>query len=192
MPASLARFVLPAALSLLLIGSAASISRANHIKGTSCGSTVSCAGHEYWPRMTQRDVQKADEYDGSTLRGKKNNNDELLGWHGSDTLYGGVGNDVLWGDHIGDGQPSKQRDVIYGGLGNDFIYSSHGTNVIEAGGGNDAIKTRYGRGRLDCGSGIDIVYIPKSRKSKWRFWNCEKFEYRTESRRGHGIKTHGQ
>lgn len=181
-----------ALLTLLLIGSSVAISSANHIAGTSCGTTTACAGHEYWPRMTLKDVQKADPNKGSTLRGKLNKNNELLGWHGSDHLYGSNRADVLWGDNVGDGQPTSQHDTMFGGAGNDFIYSSHGLNTIDAGSGNDAIKSRFGHGILNCGSGIDIVYIPKSRKSNWKFKGCEKFEYRTEQQRGHGIKTYGQ
>lgn len=166
-------------------------SRADHIAGTSCGSTVSCAGHEYWPRMTLDDVQKAREYRGTTLRGKPGNDDELLGWHGSDTLYGGAGADVIWADHVGTGQPTTQWDHIWGGPGGDFVYSAKGRNTIRSEGGNDAVKIRYGHGFLDCGSGIDTVYVPRSRKSKWTIRNCERYEYRTEAARGHGIKRVG-
>jgi hypothetical protein len=176
---------------ILMVLAIVGVSRADHIEGTSCGNSASCAGHEYWPRMTQDDVQKTRPTGKNTLRGKQNNDDELLGWHGSDTLYGGDGDDVLWGDHVGDNQPTNQWDRIYGDEGGDFIYSSHGRNTIRAGAGNDAIKARYGKGVVDCGPGIDIVYIPRSRKSRWTFRSCERFEYRSERARGHGIRRAG-
>lgn len=183
------RIALIAASALSLAGGlAATPTLANHIVGTSCGNTASCAGHEYWPRMTQADVQKAAENRGTTLRGKANRSDELLGWHGSDKLYGGAKADVLWGDHIAAGQPTTQKDFLSGGPGGDFIYTSRGTNTVLGGEGNDAIKARYGRGSINCGPGRDIVYIPKKRKRNWRFERCEAFEYRTEAQRGHGIK----
>jgi hypothetical protein len=161
---------------------------ADHIEGTSCGASVKCAGHEHWPRMTMDDVQRADKWHGSALRGKPNNTDELLGWHGSDRLFGHDQADVLWADHVGEGQPKGQWDRIWGGDGGDFIYSSRGRNTIYAGPGNDAIKTRYGRGRLDCGAGRDVVYVPKSRRRNWTFRNCEKYDGRSEAQRGGGIK----
>ena len=166
-------------------------SQADHIEGTSCGSTQSCAGHQFWPRMTQADVQKAPENRGATLRGKPDNSDELLGWHGSDKLYGAGKSDVLWGDHIAAGQPTSQKDFISGGPGNDFIYSSRGRSTILGGEGNDAIKARYGRGSVNCGPGNDVVWIPKKRKKNWTFKRCEKFEYRTEAQVGHGLKPLG-
>ena len=69
---------------------------------------------------------------------------ELLGGHGSDTIYAGPWGDVLWGDFKPSGQNSTQRDTIVGGPGNDFIYSSHGVNAIAAGGGDDFVKAHFG------------------------------------------------
>lgn len=171
-----------------LAGGVVQTSRADHIEGTSCGGSQSCAGHQFWPRMTPSDVQKARENAGTTLRGKPGNDDELLGWHGSDKLYGGEGSDVLWGDHIAARQPTNQKDFVSGGPGNDFIYTSRGVSTVLGGQGNDAIKARYGRGSVDCGSGKDIVHVPKSRKRNWKFRNCEKFESRTEAQVGRGLK----
>lgn len=139
--------------------------------------------------MTIDDVQKADEFRGTALRGEPDNSDELLGWHGSDTLYGGGRADVLWADHISTGQPRDQWDRVYGGAGDDFIYSARGRNTLSGGPGNDAIKARYGRGVVDCGSGRDIVHLPKSRSRNWTFKRCERFEYRSESEAGRGLKT---
>ena len=180
-------FAVGLGLAVSLLGAPAGL--ANHIAGTPCNNTtVKCAGHEFWPRMTLADVQKAKQHQGTTLRGKPNKSNELLGWHGSDYLYGTNKADVLWADHIGLGQPTGQWDRIWGGAGNDFIYSARGRNTLYGGPGNDAIKARYGRGLVDCGPGRDIVHVPKSRKKNWTFVNCEKYEYRTESAVGHGIK----
>ncbi|WP_354697583.1 hypothetical protein DSM112329_03218 [Paraconexibacter sp. AEG42_29] len=174
----------------LLAVSVAGVSQADHIIGTSCGGAAKCAGHEFWPKMTLDDVQKTPERGTNTLRGKAGtHNDELLGWHGSDTLLGGDGDDVLWADHIGTNQPKGQVDVLSGGNGNDFLYSAAGRNTMTGGPGNDAIKARYGRGTVNCGPGRDIVHLPKSRRKNWKFSNCEKYEYRSESATGQGLKT---
>ena len=110
--------------------------------------------------MTNGDVQTAPQNRGATLRGKPGHSDELLGWHGSDHLYGG----------------------------DDFIYSARGRNTIYGGPGNDAIKARYGRGVVNCGPGRDIVHVPRSRRNNWTFKNCEKYEFRSEAVTGHGLK----
>lgn len=181
--------------ALALIGFAAmtaTVAQANHIANSPCAEAGACAGHEYWPRMTMDDVRKTPKNAGGTLRGKPGNSDELLGWHGSDTLYGGDQADVLWADHIGGkGQLTTQTDRLYGGAGDDYLYSARGTNILKGGPGNDAIKARYGRGIVDCGPGRDIVYLPKKRRKNWTFISCEKFEYRSESGVGHGLKTPG-
>ncbi|MCW3040129.1 MAG: calcium-binding protein [Solirubrobacterales bacterium] len=154
---------------------------------TACGTTSKCAGHEFWPTIDRANVHIAGP-SGGIMRGPQDSSSELLGFHGSDTLYGGDVGDVLWGDYIGENQPVGQVDKLYGAGGSDFLYSSHGRNTIDGGPGNDAIKVRYGRGSVNCGSGRDIVYVPKSRKRNWTFAGCEKFEYRSESALGHGLK----
>ena len=89
---------------------------------------------------------------------------------------------------MGTGQPTAQWDRIWGGDGNDFIYSARGRNTIYGGPGNDAIKARYGRGVVNCGPGRDIVHLPRSRRKNWTFTSCEKFEFRSESAIGRGLK----
>jgi Ca2+-binding RTX toxin-like protein len=172
------------ALILIVVALATGEQAAN---ATACGVTSKCAGHEFWPAIDRSNVQIA-QGGGATFYGAQDASNELLGYHGSDTLYGGDQGDVLWGDYIGDGQPTTQVDTLHGGNGNDFLYSSHGRNTLDGGPGNDAIKARYGRGTVNCGSGRDIVYVPKSRKRNWTFIGCEKFEYRSESAIGHGLQ----
>jgi len=70
----------------------------------------------------------------------------------------------------------------------DFIFGSHGHNTIAAGAGNDVISVHYGRGVVDCGPGRDIYHVARSRKSKYKFRNCEKVDYRPESVRGGPLK----
>lgn len=186
---SLPRPALALPLAIIAVAGTASVSTANHIKSSPCSSASACAGHEFWPKMTSDDVQRTPQNRGGTLRGKPGNSDELLGWHGSDILFGGDKADVLWADHVGTGQPATQRDQVYGGPGDDFIYSARGRNILEGGPGNDAIKARYGRGTVNCGPGRDIVHLPRKRRKNWKFISCERFEYRSESKAGRGLKT---
>ena len=82
----------------------------------------------------------------------RNVHNELLGGHGSDTIYAGPVGDVLWGDYKPSGQSTTQHDVLIGGAGNDHFYASHGYNRIQAGGGDDWVKAHFGRGIIDCGA----------------------------------------
>jgi Ca2+-binding RTX toxin-like protein len=102
-----------------------------------------------------------------------NKNDELLGHHGSDTITGGGGKDVIWGDWDPDNNNTSQKDVLKGGDGGDFIYSSHGTNRIDSGPGNDHVYSYYGHGTIDCGGGDkDVVWV-RSSGSRYSTRNCE-------------------
>jgi Ca2+-binding RTX toxin-like protein len=98
---------------------------------------------------------------------------ELLGGHGSDTLFAGPEGDVLWSDFKPNG-PKGQVDKITGGDGRDFIYGGPGRNVIKAGAGNDFVKSRYGRGVVDCGPGNDIVYTSRRYRKRYTFRGCER------------------
>jgi hypothetical protein len=155
----------------------AAAATASHISG----SCTNCADHTEWPKIDgiiKKAGAGAVNYVGTAK------SDELLGHHGSDTLRGADGSDVLWGDWDPGGQPSTQKDAIYGGAGTDFIYGSHGSNTILAGAGNDVISIHYGRGSLDCGPGRDIYHVARSRKKGYKIRNCEKVDYRPESKRG--------
>ena len=113
---------------------------------------------------------------------------ELLGGHGSDTIFGGPHGDVLWADFMPNG-PKRQRDRITGGAGRDFIYGGPGRNVIKAGPGNDFVKSRYGRGVIDCGAGNDILYTSRRYKKRYRIRGCERQSVKASPGQG-GTPTH--
>jgi hypothetical protein len=172
-------------LALLLAGLAAPMApaAASHTPG----GCTNCASHRWWPSIDGVLLIARDPFTPVRFTGTERS-DELLGHHGSDVLNGGRRRDVLWGDYDPDGQPATQVDRMYGGRSSDFIYGSHGRNRIFGGPGNDAISVHYGRGLVDCGPGRDIYHVARSRKHRYRFRNCEKVEYRTESQRGGGLR----
>src|SRR4051794_6745844 len=104
---------------------------------------------------------------------------ELLGGHGSDTIYAGPWGDVIWGDYNPSGQPASQHDQLYGGAGPDFIYASHGWNAIEGGDGDDWIKAHFGSGVVDCGAGRDTLYISRQAQKHYVIRGCETISHTT-------------
>jgi RTX calcium-binding nonapeptide repeat (4 copies) len=135
------------------------------------GDKVSHAG---WPRITGVFAKVGDSTGRRLVGGPAN--DELLGHHGSDTIAGGAGQDVLWGDWDPSGNTTRQHDVLRGGAGDDFIYPSHGTTRVLAGPGNDHIWAFYGRGTIDCGPGRgDVARIRENGAFATR--NCERIEH---------------
>jgi Ca2+-binding RTX toxin-like protein len=120
-------------------------------------------------------------------------NDELLGHHGSDRLFGGPGHDVMWGDWDPNGNSQRQRDVLEGGPGNDWLYPSHGRSIVSGGPGMDYVWAYYGTGRIDCGPGIDTARIRTNRAFTTK--NCERIRHfcsNGENRRGQCLSPSGR
>src|SRR3954451_14576722 len=130
------------------------------------GDKVSHAG---WPHIDGVLAKTIDD-SGHTITGGPKN-DELLGHHGTDTVSGGAGKDVIWGDWDPSGNTTRQRDVLRGGSGNDYIYPSHGHSTVLGGPGKDYIWAFYGRGTIDCGPGRDTVRVRLN--GAFRLRNCE-------------------
>jgi Ca2+-binding RTX toxin-like protein len=112
-------------------------------------------------------------------RASRVGHNELLGGHGSDTIFAGPFGDVIWGDFKPAGQPTSQVDRIFGGEGKDIIFASHGYNVIDAGAGNDWLKAHWGRGIIDCGPGNDILYVSRRAQKGYTIRNCERISHKS-------------
>jgi hypothetical protein len=129
----------------------------------------------FWPAISGILWMVVD--DGQRERFKRGGplNDELLGHHGSDTLLGGAGHDVIWGDWDPVRNTTRQRDVLDGGPGNDWLYPSHGRSIVKGGSGTDYVWAYYGRGTIDCGPGRDTARIRTT--GAFRTKNCERIRH---------------
>jgi Ca2+-binding RTX toxin-like protein len=133
---------------------------------------------EDWPRINGELYINTHDRDRSHTGTARN--DELLGGHGDDKLYGAAGHDVIWTDHKNTGNTTHQRDVVYAGAGNDWIYASHGHNDIHGGAGQDTIRVWFGRGFVDCGpGGDDILYVSKTQNRKVKRRHCERVSHKS-------------
>ena len=138
------------------------------------GAGTGNVSHQGWPAITGVLWKVLDSGD-HDFTGTADN-DELLGHHGDDTLVGGAGKDVLWGDWQAD-NPSNQTDVLRGGDGNDFLYPSHGTNNMYGGDGNDRIIAYYGHGLIDCGPGDNDYAQTRWQSNAYTVRNCERVRH---------------
>jgi hypothetical protein len=133
------------------------------------GAGTGNVSHAGWPSINGILWQAHDTH--AHHRVGTNDNDELLGYDGSDTLSGGPGKDVLWGD-ARPNNPENQTDTLRGGAGNDFLYPSHGKNIMLGGPGNDRIIAYYGHGVIDCGPGTKD-YAQTRENGAYTVKNCE-------------------
>lgn len=76
--------------------------------------------------------------------------DLLAGGNGDDELYGNSGNDEIYGN---DG-----TDKLEGHSGNDKLYGGNGTDDLNGGSGDDQLWGGGGNDTLAGGSGIDTLY----------------------------------
>ena len=126
--------------------------------------------HNGWPAVTGILWKVLDSSGRKKVGGP--DNDELLGHHGSDRIFGGPGNDILWGDWDPANNNTHQKDVLDGGPGNDWLYPSHGSTVVKGGAGKDYVWAYYGRGTIDCGPGKDTARVKLN--GPWKLRNCER------------------
>jgi Ca2+-binding RTX toxin-like protein len=122
-----------------------------------------------------------NHYDVNATHQGTDRNDELLGGHGDDRIFGMGGSDVIWGDQKASGNTSAQNDTIMGGSGDDWIYGSHGRNRVWAGPGNDTVRIWFGRGFVDCGAGRDILYVSRKSGPHVKRRNCETISHKSAS-----------
>lgn len=135
------------------------------------GGNTGNVSHKGWPKITGILWKVLDSR--THRREGTEDNDELLGHHGNDTVIGLDGRDVLWGDWELKGNGTRQSDVLRGGNGNDFLYPSHGRNLLYGGPGNDRIVAYYGHGLIDCGPGDKDYAQTRWQSNAYKVVNCE-------------------
>jgi len=96
--------------------------------------------------------------DGSDILNGQDDNDYLIGNAGLDTLLGGNGNDVLYATdptQIGD---VGILNTLYGGIGNDSLFGAQGGDTLLGEAGNDVLDGGAGADFLYGGSGADRLH----------------------------------
>src|SRR3954470_21120082 len=85
--------------------------------GVIAATAAATADHSDWPAIPIHDHSRYKRNDPPGLNGWVATgtplNHESLGGHHDDTLDGGGGVDIIWGDYLAAGNTSRQTDHIY-------------------------------------------------------------------------------
>lgn len=84
--------------------------------------------------------------------------DRLLGGTGNDTMFGGVNSEPVYIVRNGVAVLLDGRDTLSGGAGEDLVYGNQGDDLIDGGGGDDILYGGQGNDRLTGGEGDDTLY----------------------------------
>ncbi|MBL0513196.1 retention module-containing protein [Aeromonas media] len=119
------------------------------------GSVTDAQVHSYITDHASEFDQSSTNDKGDTLYGG-DGNDILFGQGGDDFLYGGAGNDILFGGSGNDTLYGESgSDVLSGGSGNDTLYGGTGNDVLSGGLGNDILIGGVGDDILKGDAGSD-------------------------------------
>ncbi|MFM5194211.1 VCBS domain-containing protein, partial [Aeromonas media] len=119
------------------------------------GSVTDAQVHSYITDHASEFDRSSTNDKGDTLYGG-DGNDILFGQGGDDFLYGGAGNDILFGGSGNDTLYGESgSDVLSGGSGNDTLYGGTGNDVLSGGLGNDILIGGAGDDILKGDAGAD-------------------------------------
>ncbi len=111
--------------------------------------TINFTNIQNWELTDQADLFSAGGDTVGVNAYGRGGDDTMWGGLGDDMLDGGDGVDIIYGD-TGD-------DTIYGGAGNDTIDGNTGRDVIYGGSGDDLVLARGGVDTTDGGAGTDTI-----------------------------------
>ncbi|MGE6171439.1 VCBS domain-containing protein, partial [Aeromonas media] len=121
----------------------------------SAGSVTDAQVHSYITGHASEFDQSSANDKSDTLYGG-DGNDILFGQGGDDFLYGGAGNDILFGGSGNDTLYGESgNDILSGGSGNDTLYGGTGNDVLSGGLGNDILVGGLGNDILKGDAGSD-------------------------------------
>lgn len=84
--------------------------------------------------------------------------DKLSGGAGDDTIFGGQGDGEPWPDASGLFRKQGGLEEIDGGEGNDLIYGNFGDELMNGGEGNDTLYGGQNEDTLSGGAGDDVLF----------------------------------
>ncbi len=99
--------------------------------------------------LGQNTVVRAGGGDDAIIGGIGKNDNDFVDFPGADEIYGGAGDDTIYGN--------KGSDLIFGGVGDDIVFGGWGADTIRGGSGNDDLRGGQVFDEIYGGSGDDFV-----------------------------------
>lgn len=136
-----------------------------HAGGIKKGQIRNCATviAQPTPSDPERGVTRIARGFGSyRLTGTEDRNDRLLGGHGSGTIDGRGGDNVIWADHLKESGGKRAREAestITVGNGDNTIYGGRGSVVITAGSGINVIRGAERDTRITTRGGAQVIRL---------------------------------
>ena len=92
-----------------------------------------------------------------SLRSQGADSDELYGDRGRDTIRGGDGDDIIFGNTNVQGDPDDS-DWLEGGAGADFVQGNVGRDTVLGGDGADTLRGGADDDTVEGGAGADLLW----------------------------------
>jgi RTX calcium-binding nonapeptide repeat (4 copies) len=144
----------------------------------SAASAVAMTSHAGWPRDQHLIMDKGPAGRTNTLTGVPNMHNYLLGGYGNDTIVGGQGGDVIWGDYHERGWPSHQTAVIRAGNGKNYIYANDTVNYVWTGTNpQTVIHIHEDGGIVHCENPHQTVYTSHHALPHWKLHGCRHISF---------------
>ena len=141
-------------------------------------SALAMTSHAGWPADQHLVMDKGPAGRTHTLTGRPGVHNYLLGGYGNDTILGGDGGDVIWGDYHESGWPSFQTAVIHAGNGKNFIYANDTLNYVWTG-SNPAtvVHAHEDGGIIHCENPHQVVFTSHHALPHWKLEGCRHISF---------------
>jgi hypothetical protein len=139
---------------------------------------LAMTSHAGWPPDQHLVMDHGPAGRSNTLTGRTGVHNYLLGGYGNDTIYGGSGGDVIWGDYHPSGWPATQTAVIHAGNGKNFIYSNDTVNYVWTGTNpGTVVHAHEGAGVIHCENPAIVVYTSHHALPHYRLDHCRRISF---------------